>query len=99
MTPLLEDPNATFERAYYHGENGTTPASQCLFDDETKYVWFPETGEELLFELNSDPRERTDVSTTEEYSSELVAWRERMVESLETREERFVVDGQLRRQR
>jgi len=53
-------------RSYYHHEHGPiyhdTNAYQSLVGSRWKYVWNPVTGDELLFDLESDPLETVDRS-------------------------------------
>jgi arylsulfatase A-like enzyme len=92
---LVADPGRADHREAYHGESGTQPASHYLVKNDRKYVWFPDAGEELLFDLAADPDETTDVSRDAYYAEDLERCRERMAERLAGRAEGFVQDGQL----
>jgi choline-sulfatase len=87
-------------RDYYHGELGpyeadNLVANQFLVGEETKYVWFPATGEELLFDLGADPREERNLADDPAHEDALGTWRERLVDRLWDRPEGFVADGAL----
>ena len=62
-----------------------------LTDGHEKYIWFSQTGRELLFDLETDPNECHDLSATQ--PARLAAWRQRLVTELSDRPEGFV-DGQ-----
>ena len=69
----------------------------ALTDGHTKYVFRAFFNDEQLFDLDSDPQERTNVAGVSEWRSTLEQWRERMVEQFE-REGRgpdWVRDGKL----
>lgn len=72
---------------------GNDEASQWLTDGRTKYIWFSESGRELLFDLESDPQELHDLATRE--PQRLQEWRERLIAQIASYEEGFVRDGQL----
>jgi len=87
-------------RDYYHGElgpyeAGNAIANQFLVDEETKYVWFPGTSEELLFDLAADPRETTNLADDPDAVDRLDRWRSRLIEQLRDRPEGFVENGDL----
>jgi arylsulfatase A-like enzyme len=98
LLDLVDDPERDDWRSAYHGEHGPTYADenacQFLVDEETKYVWNPVTGDELLFDLDADPDEEHDRSG--ERPEELAAWRGRLADRLAGRPEGFVEDGDLR---
>lgn len=84
-------------REYLHGEHAGqydyADGMHYLTDGHHKYVWFSQTGREHLFDLDNDPDELRDLSTTG--SPELDRWRNRLVETLSDRPEGFVADGAL----
>jgi len=90
---LFEDDAREDWRDYYHGEYGRSYhhsiAHQYLVDEETKYVWFPVTGEELLFDLAEDPGETHDLTADPDRERDHERWRSRLIEHLEGREEGF----------
>ncbi len=86
-------------RQYYHGEHGPIyddqNACQWIVTSALKYIWNPITGEELLFDLASDPCEECDLSGEPEYHDPLMMGRERLTDELEGRAEGFVENGAL----
>jgi arylsulfatase A-like enzyme len=66
-----------------------------LTDGRTKYCWFSQTGEELLFDLEADPREQHNLAGTAGAAGRLKVWREQLVERLHDRPEGFVEGGRL----
>ena len=63
-----------------------------LVDGRFKYIWFSQTGRELLFDLDADPREMHDL-TQDVGSEELLSpWRAALIDVLADRPERFT-DG------
>lgn len=66
---------------------------QFLTDGRTKYIWYVTTGVEQLFDLQNDPHELHDLTGKPEWAGELAVWRERMVQELRGRPERFT-DGE-----
>ncbi len=81
-------------RPYLHGEHFLqADSNQWLTDGREKYVWFSQTGRELLFDLENDPDELHDLSGEESQRVEM--WRARLAEELEGREEGFAQNGAL----
>ncbi|MEF8813287.1 MAG: arylsulfatase [Halovenus sp.] len=99
VIPLMEDPDRSEWRPYYHGEHHANyhpdSAMQFLTDGTTKYIWNPVTGTELLFDLGDDPRETTNLAGESAHSAALETWRERLIERLEGRPEGFTDGEQL----
>ena len=96
----LRDVLAGDRRPYYHGElgpyeSGHRKANQFLVDESTKYVWFPATGDELLFDLEDDPDETTNLAVDPTYEGEVADWRDRLVETLTDHPAGLVEDGSL----
>lgn len=87
-------------RSAYHGEHGPcyadTNACQFLVDERWKYIWNPVTGSELLFDLENDPGETSDLSTDPEAAEHREAFRAELARRLADRPEGFVEDGSLR---
>jgi len=90
MLPLMHDASSPW-REYYHGEHSTEyhpdNACQYLTDGHWKFIWNPNTGEEQLFHLDPDPREKHDLATLEEYADTAQLWRSRLIHHLKDREE------------
>jgi len=93
---LVNDPETENWRDYYHGEQAQVwhpkNATQFLSDGGTKYIWNPITGDELLFDIESDPTERENLTQYPEEQARLKRWRQRLIDRLNGREERFT-DG------
>ena len=51
-----------------------------------KYVWFPRTGAEQLFDLSSDPYELRDLARRPAHDGDLRRWRARLVNILAARD-------------
>ncbi len=64
-------------------------AFQALTDGHIKYIWRPHDGAELLFDLNTDPREEHDLSADAGHHELLITWRSRLIEQLAPRSEGF----------
>lgn len=99
LLTLVADPEGRW-RETYHGES--TPnmydpenAMQYLVDERFKYIYYPVTGTELLFDLASDPGETTDLSGDPDHESVLATYRDKLVEQLADRPEGFVAEGDL----
>jgi len=90
---LFEDDARDDWRPYYHGEYGQSYdpsiAHQFIVDEETKYVWFSVTGEELLFDLSEDPDESHDLTADPDHEDAHERWRSRLVDHLADRPEGF----------
>lgn len=64
-------------------------------DGKTKYIFHAFHGNEQLFDLEKDPHEVHDLSGDSAWAPKLRAWRQRMVEHLSVRGERWVKGGRL----
>jgi len=88
MQPLAKQEECKW-RDYMHGEHCTcydeSEEMQYLTDGKIKYIWFPRTDREQLFDLEKDPTELHDLSKTPEYNKTLNKLRLRMVQELEPR--------------
>lgn len=113
LLPLLRGDDGAW-RDYLHGECAEVPSMNSgmhyLTDGKTKYVRYPGTGREELFDLEHDPRELVNlldpvsgdrsasgVATTVAATAVdlLEQWRARLVAELADRPEGFVRDGKL----
>ena len=95
ILPLCQGETAEW-RNYLHGEHTSGAeggANQWLTDGHEKYIWFTQTGRELLFDLDEDPTELRDLVTAR--PEQVAMWRARLMEELAGREEGFVQDGEL----
>ena len=95
---LREKPKAEW-RTSLHGECSSIPSlnsgMQYLTDGKTKYIWYPGTGDEQLFDLEKDPAEKHDLSRDPEHRRLCAQWRKLLVQELQGRPEGFVRDGDL----
>ena len=86
-------------REFYHGEHAPIYApengTQFLVGETMKYVWNTVTGDELFFDLASDPDETVNRSDDPAYADRLASMRAALVDRLADREEEFVRDGDL----
>jgi hypothetical protein len=64
-----------------------------LVSDTMKYIWFSDSGQEMLFHLKNDPRELHNLATDADAEKRLGPWRVRMMQALKGRPEGFS-DGQ-----
>ena len=54
---------------------GKIPAFKAIISGNLKYVFYPETGEEQLFDIEKDPQETKDLSSSKKYKKELETFR------------------------
>jgi arylsulfatase A-like enzyme len=96
LLPLLR--GGQLDRVYLHGECSEVPTTnsgmQYLTDGRRKYVWWPGSGREQLFDLEDDPTEMNDLAGDPASAPELATWRARLVRELSGRPEGFT-DGQV----
>ena len=78
-------------RPFLHGEHAS--GNQWLTDGREKYVWYTQSGRELLFDLAEDPQEMIDLSSGR--SDRIKEWRGHLIEELSKRPEGFVQNGDL----
>jgi arylsulfatase A-like enzyme len=80
-------------RDYLHGEcahpNGLESGMQYLTDGRWKYIWYPGTGDEQLFDLEHDPQELEDLSRDTRFRIDIAEWRTRLAHELAGRPEEF----------
>lgn len=98
MLPLARGEDAPW-REYLQGEHclaySEEQAMFYLTDGCEKYIWFPYTGKEQLFDLEADPGECHDLSTCSAEEARLEQWRNRFISELISRSSSMVRDGQL----
>ncbi|HEY9291292.1 MAG TPA: arylsulfatase [Microlunatus sp.] len=94
--------DASGRREFIHGEHSIcyhpSQEMQYLTDGKWKYIWFPRTGVEQLFDLTSDRYECVDLAASAEHRDELSIWRSRLVGILSARDAGLTSNGQLVRQ-
>lgn len=82
---------------YVHVEHSGAVSSyhgfHMLTDGRMKYIWFAETGREMLFDIEHDPDEIQDLAG--QHGETLLRWRNLLIEELASRPEGFVQNGQL----
>jgi arylsulfatase A-like enzyme len=80
-------------REYIHGEHSPcyslAEAMHYMTDGVEKYIWFPSTGKEQLFDLVNDRQERIDLARDPAYGERMAVWRSRLVELLTERGDGF----------
>jgi hypothetical protein len=64
-------------------------------DGKTKYVYYPGTGRDELFDLEEDPLELKNLVAEESFADIRLEWRRRLVAELDGRPEGFVQEGKL----
>jgi len=77
-------------REYAHGEHCACydfdNEMQYLTDGKIKYIWYPPSGREQLFDLTKDPYELQELSTSTEYNDILKEWRLNLICEMEKRD-------------
>jgi len=80
-------------RSILHSEHSACydapQAFHMLTDGHHKFIWRPHQGTEQLFNLETDPLERHDLSTSIAHQDERKGWHRRMVDQLANRPEGF----------
>lgn len=93
VLPLWHGENSEW-REYIHGEHTWGDRSNhWVADGKEKYVWYSQTGRELLFDIANDPQEMHDLS--QERPERLAYWRNKLIQELIDRPEGFVQDNSL----
>ncbi|MCG9126020.1 arylsulfatase [Candidatus Poribacteria bacterium] len=84
-------------REYLHGEHSgcyeNRHGNHYLVDEQYKYIWYSQTGQEHLFDLANDPHETRDLAKQDDADTQLTPWRNRLIEILKDRPEGFT-DGE-----
>jgi arylsulfatase len=80
-------------REFLHGEHSpcysVEEAMQYLTDGREKYIWFPATGGEQLFDLVTDRQELHDLARDPAHSDRVAVWRQRLIDLLAERGDGF----------
>jgi arylsulfatase A-like enzyme len=80
-------------REFLHGEHSPCysllEAMHYLTDGKEKYIWFPATGEEQLFDLANDRQECVDLASVPVHRDRVIAWRRRLIALLVERGDGF----------
>ena len=92
LVPLLRGDDTAI-RPWLHGEHAPAYSEQQAFhmltDGRMKYIWRPCDGTEQLFDLRTDPHELRDLAPESCATTDLSAWRARLVARLAKRQEGF----------
>lgn len=88
MLPLMRGEDVQW-REYVHGEHSVCYSEeqemQYVTDGRMKYIWFPRTGTEQLFNLEDDPYECVNLADKKDNKGQLMLWRARLIETLKPR--------------
>jgi arylsulfatase len=99
LVPLLRGDTSHSCREVLHGEHARCYDdiynNHYLTDGHEKYIWLSHTGQELLFNLEEDPKELTNLAVLDAFTARVKVWRERMIQQLEGRPEGFTDGKQL----
>ena len=83
-------------REFLHGEHAGCydydHGNHYITDGHHKYIWYSQTGEEHLFNLDEDPNEMRDITRNPNSETGIQPWRNRLIEFLKNRPEGFT-DG------
>ena len=90
LVPLLRGEKPSW-REYLHLE--CAPYFQSLTDGREKFVWLPDSGKELLFDLCDDPQELRNLASSATHAARVTHWRSRLIAELKGRPEGFT-DGE-----
>jgi len=86
-------------REFLHGEHSPCysleEAMHYLTDGKEKYIWFPVTGEEQLFDIVNDRDELRDLGRDAECADRVALWRPRLIDWLGRRGDGFSDGKQL----
>jgi len=89
LRPWLEGRRPAAWREYVHGEHCTCYSEeqemQYVTDGRYKYIWFPRTGAEQLFDLVEDPGETRNLADDPDAAPLVRRWRARLIAELEPR--------------
>lgn len=85
------------DREMIHGEHATLgyEGNHYLTDGHCKYIWLTESGTELFFDLETDPRECRNLLNDPGYAGPVALFRQALVDELAERPEGFVKNGRL----
>ncbi len=97
LLPLAGGAENIEGREYVHSEHAACYSedngNQFLTDGREKYIWFPLSGREQLFDLSADPDELHDLAGEAGHRDRLELWRSRMVKQLAPRKQDGLSDG------
>jgi arylsulfatase A-like enzyme len=67
----------------------------ALTDERYKYIYFHHTGKHQLFDLTNDPTEMFNLCEDGKNAKLVASWRQKMIQHLDVRGEKWVKDGKL----
>ena len=99
LLPVYSGENALGDRQFIHGEHSACyrddHGMQFLTDGKEKYIWYTSTGDELFFDLESDPNELKNLASEPSVGKRVQLWRGRMVKELFGRDGDQMSDGKI----
>lgn len=98
LLPMLSEKANRLDRTYIHAEHAAIEPElgwHMLTDGNIKYIWFSQSGQEQLFDLNADPNELQNLSQDKRYQETKEKWRNKMIKHLTDRSEKFVQNNKL----
>lgn len=96
LLPLMQQTDAPWRKYIDSGHTTCYWANYdwtMLTDGRMKYVWFSQTGDEQLFDLDADPGEIRDLKADPAYASQLGEMRAAMADHLAERGAEWSADG------
>lgn len=98
LLKLARDPRADW-REFVQGEHTTCYdrdyGMQYVTDGREKYIWYHHTGEEMFFDLRSDPLECRELSESPDHADRVALWRKRLADINERRGDPRGQNGEL----
>jgi arylsulfatase A-like enzyme len=98
LVDLIKDPDAPW-REQLHGEcnrlDDARTGMQYIVEQDFKYIYYPGTGFEELFDMNSDPKEMLNLAADPALATTKTRLRGALIEVLKDRPEGFVTGGDL----
>lgn len=98
LVDLMKDPDAPW-REQLHGEcnrlDDARTGMQYIVEQDFKYIYYPGTGFEELFDMNSDPKEMLNLAADPALATTMTRLRAALIELLKDRPEGFVTGGDL----
>lgn len=95
IKPLLFQ-NTEGWRTEFHGEHSLgLDSNQYILTDKWKFIWFPVRNTYQLFDIINDPNEMNDLINEKKHADLISEMKSKLVKYLVSREENFVVDGEL----
>lgn len=93
LVPMLKGDGSCEWRPFLHGEHAACysveQSNHFITDGHHKFIWMTHSGQELLFDLDSDPGERHNLAADPAHAELTIFWRDRLIEHLKDRPEGF----------